>query len=86
MNYWQNHGWLFLFGMACFPRVTLLFFTTLSFGLWSWLGWIFCPHLLVAIIATTIYWHTNPVLVVFAWFMAFGGTGSEVEIGKRASR
>ena len=38
-------------------------------SLW-WLGWIFAPRLLVAILATTAYWDTNPVLCVLAWIWA----------------
>ena len=47
MDYWQQHGWLFLFGCAFFPRVTTLFFSAVSFGFWHILGWLFAPHLLV---------------------------------------
>jgi hypothetical protein len=38
---------------------------------------VFVPRLLVAILATTYYWHTNPVLCIVAWMIAFGGTGGE---------
>ena len=44
-----------------FPRITMLVVGTVSsFGLLGWLGFIFAPHLTVAILATTFYWHTNP--------------------------
>ncbi len=69
-------GWLILVGLVVFPRITLLFVGG-PFGVLSWLGWIFCPHLLVAILATSVYWDTNPVLCVIAWFFAFAGTGGE---------
>lgn len=55
-------------------------FATVTWGLWTILGWIFAPHLLVAIYATTIYWDTNPVLVIIAWFFAFGGTAGEAKL------
>lgn len=77
LNFWDYHGWLFLIGATCFPRITTLFFTTVTFGFWGILGWIFAPHFLVAIYATTYYWHSNPVLCVIAWIMAFAGTGGE---------
>ncbi len=79
MDFWQHHGWLFLFGCAFFPRITTLFFSAVSFGFWHILGWIFAPHLLVAILATTIYWHANPVLCVIAWIFAFAGTSTEAK-------
>ena len=77
MDFWQNHGWLFLLGLTVFPRITLLFFSSVSFGFWIILGWIFVPHFVVAILATSIYWNTNPVLCIIAWFVAFGATGGE---------
>lgn len=86
MDFWQAHGWLFLICIAMFPRLTLLFAVATSFGWLAWLGWIFCPHLLVAILATQRYWDTNPILVVIAWLFAFGGTGAEGAITKRKAR
>ena len=86
MDYWQEHGWLFLLGCACFPRITTLFFSSVSFGFWHILGWLFAPHLLVAIIATTEYWDTNPLLVIIFWAFAFGGTGGEAKAAKRGVR
>ena len=78
-------GWLLLFGLACFPRITLLFVGG-AFGPLAWLGWLICPHLLVAILATTHYWDTNPVLCVVSWFFAFAGTGGEGRIAHHGAR
>lgn len=86
MNYWDVHGFFFLLGCAFFPRITTLFFATMSFGFWTLVGWLFAPHLLVAILATTIYWDTNPLLVVVAWFFAFGGTAGEASVTRGVSR
>ena len=83
MNFWHYHGWLFLFGAAFFPRITTLFFATVSFGFWAIVGWVLTPHLLVAIYATTFYWHTNPILCVVAWIFAFGGTTTEARVARR---
>lgn len=86
MDFWQVHGWFFLIAIAFFPRITMLVVGTVSsFGLLGWLGWIFVPHLTVAILATTIYWHTNPVLCVIAWLVAFGGTSGEGAIAKKTA-
>ena len=79
MNFWQVHGILFLLCITFFPRITLLF-TGGPFGILAWLGWVFVPHFLVAILATTFYWHTNPILCVISWFVAFGGTGGEAKV------
>ncbi len=78
VSFWDAHtyDWLILVGLALFPRITLLFVGGPA-GLLQWVGWFICPHLLVAILATTRYWDTDPVLCVIAWFFAFAGTGGE---------
>jgi hypothetical protein len=89
-DFWDVHpqgiGALLLVGLALFPRVTLLvllLFDGMHFALLHWIGWLIAPHLLVAVIATDLYWHTNPVLCVIAWCFAFGGTGSEASAVRR---
>jgi hypothetical protein len=47
------------------------------------LGWLFVPHLLVAVLATTYYWDTNPVLCCISWFVALGGTLGEGKVTSR---
>jgi hypothetical protein len=83
MNYWQVHGVLFLIAATFVPRLAMLFAVSVPFGWLAWCGWLFAPHLTIAILATTFYWQTNPVLCVIAWFVALGGTAGE---GKMASR
>jgi hypothetical protein len=88
MDFFQAHpstGWLLLFGLALFPRITLLFVGG-PFGVLHWLGWVFAPHLLVAILATTHYWDTNPLLCVVAWFIALAGTGGETGAARKGWR
>lgn len=80
MNFWQVHGILFLICITFFPRLTMLFAVNVPFGILAWLGWLFVPHILVAILATTFYWHTNPILCIIAWFVALGGTGTETKV------
>ena len=75
-DFFTNHGVFTLICLALFPRLTLLLASFATGGLMWWLGWIFAPHLLVAILALP-YWDTNPVLVIIAWIMAIGGTGGE---------
>lgn len=79
------HPWLLLFGLAAFPRITLLFVGG-PFMWLQWLGWVFAPHFLVAFMATTHFWDTNPGLCVVAWFLAFAGTGGEGSIARRGTR
>ncbi len=76
-NYWDYHGFLFLVCISCFPRLTLLFSSVASGGWLWWLGWLFSPRLLVALLATLAYWNQNPFLVAAAWLVAFGGESSE---------
>ncbi|MGH8307014.1 MAG: hypothetical protein ACRER0_01940 [Gammaproteobacteria bacterium] len=76
-SFWLHHGLWFIVFMCFFPRLTLLFSSVPFGGLFWWLGWIFTPRLLVAILATYNYGHTNLVLVVLAWIWAFAGEGTE---------
>ena len=86
MNYWQVHGVLFLIAATFVPRLAMLFAVSVPFGWLAWLGWLFAPHLTVAILATTFYWQTNPVLCVIAWFVALGGTAGEGKVASRTVR
>jgi hypothetical protein len=72
-GFWHVHGIFFVLFMFFFPRLTLLFSSVASGGILWWLGWLFTPRLLVAILATTSYWQTNPILVVLTWMWAVGG-------------
>jgi len=84
MDFWDVHGIVFLICITLFPRLTMLFAGIVSgFGILGWIGWIFAPHLTVAILATTYYWDTNPVLCVIAWLVAFAGTSAEEETARR---
>ena len=80
ISFWEFHGILFVICMLLFPRLTMLI-TGICFapyaGVLFWFGWVLLPRLTVAIIATYLYWHTNPVLVVFAWLWALGGESTE---------
>ena len=77
VNFWDVHGLWFIFFMFFFPRLTLLFSSILLGGFLWWLGWLIAPRLLVAILATTSFWDTNTLLVVFTWMWALGGEGTE---------
>ena len=80
MDFWELHGWFFLIFITLFPRITMLVVGTVSsFGLLGWLGWIILPHFTVAILATTMYWDTNPVLCILSWMFALGGTLCETK-------
>lgn len=84
VGFWSAHPHplLLLFGLGAFPRLTTLFVGG-PFGFLHWIGWLFAPHLLVAVLATARYWDTDPLLCVVAWFFAFAGTGGE---GKATQR
>lgn len=76
-DYWNVHGVFFLIFIALFPRLTLLFSSVAFGGLFWWLGWLFAPRLLVAVLATLSYWNQNKLLVIASWLVAFGGESSE---------
>lgn len=77
VDFFQRHGIMFLFFITLFPRLTLLFSSVAFGGFIWWLGFIFCPRILVASLATMAYFHTNPVLVVISWIVALGGETME---------
>ncbi|MBP6218647.1 MAG: hypothetical protein KA436_08680 [Oligoflexales bacterium] len=85
-SYWNHHGFFILIFLTFFPRLTL-FFSSIPFGgFFWWLGFIFCPHYLVAILATMNYWHANPLLVTFSWLVALGAESSEKYVIQRQVR
>ena len=77
LDFWQRHGLFFLAAITFFPRLTLLF-SSIPFGgiLW-WISFVFCPRILVGVLATVTYWHTNPLLVLVAWLVALSGETTE---------
>ena len=69
MDFFNDHGVITLVCLAVFPRLTLLIASFASGGLLWWLGWIFAPHILVAVLSLP-YCDSNPELVIVAWVMA----------------
>ncbi len=87
IDFFQKHGLFFLLFITLFPRLTLLFSSVAFGGVFWWLGFIFCPRILVASLATVAYFHTNPVLVVTSWIVALGGeTMEKAGIGSSKKR
>ena len=76
-NFWDVHGFLFIVAMFFFPRVTLIFSSVITGWFFWWLGWIFAPRLLVAILATSAYWDSNTILVILTWLWAMAGESTE---------
>lgn len=73
VDFFKKHGFFFLFFITLFPRLTLLISSVSTGGFLWWLGFIFCPRILVATLATVSYFNTNPLLVVISWIVAIGG-------------
>ena len=42
-----------------------------------WLGWIFMPRITVAVIASMLYFKTNPLLCILTWIWALVGESAE---------
>ena len=76
-DFFVRHGIFFLIFITFFPRLTLVV-SSVPFGgfLW-WLGFFFCPRILVAILATVTYFQVNPFLVVVSWLVAISGEAAE---------
>jgi len=77
VDFFKKHGVFFLIFITIFPRLTLLFSSVATGGFLWWLGFFFCPRILVASLATVTYFHTNPILVVISWLVAIGGETME---------
>ena len=73
VDFFAKHSVFFLFFIAFFPRLTLLFSSVATGGFLWWLAFFVCPRVLVASLATMAYFHTNPLLVTLSWLFAFGG-------------
>ncbi len=71
VDFWQVHGYFFLLFMALFPRLTMLVAATVPFSFVTWIGWLLCPRITAAALATTFYWQTNPIICILAWGCAF---------------
>jgi hypothetical protein len=88
VDFWTVHSILFILVMFFFPRLTMLF-SGIAFAIGGplfWIGWLLVPRLTVAILATSIYWSTNPILCVLTWIWALGGETTEKEGGRRFLR
>jgi len=83
MSFWDLHGFWFCFFMVFFPRLTILFGTTVLFRygmpeiVFLWFGWALMPRITVAVMATILYCHTNLYVVAFAWVWAVMGELTE---------
>lgn len=84
-SFWDHHGIFFLVFITLFPRLTLLFSSVATGGIFWWVGFIFAPRVLVAVLATLAYWNQNPILVVASWLVAVGGESSEKYVVVRNS-
>ena len=79
----DNAVWVLL-GCALFPRITMFLIIDPFTSVLSILGFVFLPHLMVAVLATTMYWDTDPLLCVLSWLLALGGSSGEAKAGTRA--
>ncbi len=75
-DFWRVHSVWFLIFMNLFPRITMLVATPFPIGFGGWFGWLVVPRIYAAIIATTLYWNTNPTLCVITWIIALGTTST----------
>jgi len=76
----HDYWFLLCLALVIFPRITLalmlLWTDFVSGGVLWWLGYVFCPRLLIAILSLP-YFNQNPVLVICAWVAAFSGEINE---------
>ena len=70
ISFWEFHSICFIIFMLFFPRLTMIFSSIFCFNPLFLLGWLLFPRLTVAIIATFLYFPTNPILCVLTWIWA----------------
>jgi hypothetical protein len=80
INYFENHTILHLVGWLFFPRMMFWFVSSLTGGFLFWTGVVLFPRIMVAYWSTELYWSTNPVLCIVAWFVAFTGESLEKSV------
>ncbi len=83
-GFWAQHGFFTLLGWLLFPRIMFWIFSAMTGGFGFWLGVFLVPRIMVAFWATTYYWHTNPVLCLFAWLFALAGETAEKSSASKA--
>jgi len=88
MDFWELHGIWFIIFLAIFPRITMVVTGIFSafLGPLFFFGWLLFPRITIAILASMIYFDTNPVLCVLSWFWAFGGTRVEYNTAMKCHR
>ena len=76
-DFWDQHGFFFLFFITLFPRLTLFVSSVPFGGVFWWLGFFIAPRFLVACLSSIAYWNENPVLVIIAWLVCLSGESGE---------
>lgn len=75
MSFWTAHihPIIFILFLMVFPRLTLLVWWLagiLSITFFGFIFWLISPSFLIAYLASSIYWETNPTLVILSWIWA----------------
>ena len=81
-GYWEVHGFFFLLGLLFFPRITILFFSNVAYGICLFFGILAFPRIIIAILAAYSYWDTNPILVIIAFMFCLAGEAAEKAVIK----
>lgn len=83
----SSHSIFLCVMLILFPRITLAFLAlgtgSIGITLLGLLGWIFIPRILIAIMATLLYWPAYPILVILAWLIAILCEASEKVVFQR---
>jgi hypothetical protein len=76
-SFFEYHTFFQLLGWVLFPRMMFWFFSAIHGGFFFWAGVFFFPRIMVAIMATTYYWSSNPFICIIAWIVALSGEATE---------
>ncbi|MEK9173198.1 MAG: hypothetical protein AAB594_01315 [Patescibacteria group bacterium] len=71
MDFWSEHGIMFVIGLVLWPRMLLIYFGLIpAMSIPPILGLIFVPRMLLVSILTPAYWDTNSILISICWVLA----------------
>jgi hypothetical protein len=71
MEFWSQHGLVFLIGMLLWPRMMMIYYGSIPpQSISSILEFALIPRIFLASILTPIYYDTNPTMISIYWILA----------------
>jgi|GEM_PF-6972828 len=74
VNFWNDHSILFFLALIFIPRLSMVYFgmiVPLSIG--AILEWTFIPRITMATMFSSVYYGSNPTVIIVFWVVAVVG-------------